>query len=245
MEEMGFPKDQVMRAMRASFNNPDRAVEYLMTGIPAHLEREAAGPSAGAPQQPAQQGGTAAAGAAQPAAATPAAAPAANTGGPQNLFQLAQQQQQSGGGGNNAAAAANIDIEALRSNPIVQQIRQQLLTNPEGVQPLIQNILATNPEVADTLRTFLNNQEMLMQLFGDAFEGEGAQGQAGQQIAVTPEEMASIERLQGMGFSRGQAIQAFIAADRNEEFAANLLFDGAFDQDDDEGAPAGGNNNNA
>lgn len=39
LKDMGFPEDEARRALVAAFGNADRAVEYLMNGIPAHLHQ--------------------------------------------------------------------------------------------------------------------------------------------------------------------------------------------------------------
>ncbi|KAF9461303.1 hypothetical protein BDZ94DRAFT_1168021 [Collybia nuda] len=236
MIEMGFPRDQVQRALRASFNNPDRAVEYLMTGIPAHLEAEAAGAGAGA-----ASGGTGTAGQPTTASTTtttpPVSAATVPAGQPQNLFQLAQQQQQPGtgtattAGGPPATLAGSggqhLDINALRNSPQIQQLRAAIASNPENAQALIQQLAAQNPVVAQTIAA---NPQVLMELLGVQVEGaEGDIPPGAQVVNVTAEERAAIERLEALGFTRHAVLEAYFACDKNEELAANYLFENGFE----------------
>lgn len=227
---MGFPRDQVLRALRASYNNPDRAVEYLMSGIPAHLESEAAGSAPTVPSHPAAA--PAPAGAPAPAATPAAPAPPSNQ--PQNLFQLAQQQQQAaaggGTGGLGGAQGGQLDLAALQNSPQLQQLREHIAHNPNLIQPLIHQLATSNPALAQLLA---QNPEALMQLLGVGegdFDGEEGDIPPGAHVvSVTEEERAAIQRLEALGFPRQAVLEAYFACDKNEELAANYLFEGGFD----------------
>jgi len=52
-----------------------------------------------------------------------------------------------------------------------------------------------------------------------------------QSLNLNQTDKDSIERLKGLGFSESEAIQAYIACDKNETLAANFLFDNKFKED--------------
>jgi UV excision repair protein RAD23 len=72
---------------------------------------------------------------------------------------------------------------------------------------------------------------------GMAHGGGGGHHGGGQQlppgsISVTPAEMESINNLVQLGFTKERAAEAFFACDKNEEMAANFLFEaGMMDED--------------
>jgi UV excision repair protein RAD23 len=59
---------------------------------------------------------------------------------------------------------------------------------------------------------------------GAGAHSHGGQGQPGA-IRVTQEEMDAINRLVSLGFPKHRAAEAYFACDKNEEMAANYLFE--------------------
>ncbi|KAF2182766.1 UV excision repair protein Rad23 [Zopfia rhizophila CBS 207.26] len=232
MESMGFARADIDRAMRAAYFNPDRAVEYLLTGIPeSALQEPQASPSqARGPTSP------------SPGAGGNTAAAATTAGGdePINLFEAAAQAGQggrgaggarsggSGGAGASSALGGN-SLEFLRNNPQFQQLRQVVQQQPQMLEPILQQVGAGNPQLAQMIA---QHPEQFLQLLAEDADEDAPLPPGAQAISVTEEEREAIERLCRLGFERDLVIQAYFACDKNEELAANFLFDQPEDPDE-------------
>lgn len=139
------------------------------------------------------------------------------------------------------------------------------MANPQQMAAMLQNM---NPQELQQMATMMGMspeqlqqtarligqippdqlQNVMMQAMQAGGEGMGGMGGAPQAIRLNEEEMAAVDRLTEMGFDRADAAQAFLACDKNEALAANLLMDSAgqeggvfgFRDDDDNNDNGGG-----
>nr|KJB80005.1 hypothetical protein B456_013G076900 [Gossypium raimondii] len=218
-----WDRDTVVRALRAAYNNPERAVEYLYS-VSTFLQAEAppvarapvvgqATNPAAQPQQPAQT------------AAIPTSGPNAN---PLDLFPQGLPNM-----GASGAGAGTLDF--LRNSPQFQALQAMVQANPQILQPMLQELGKQNPNL---MRLIQEHQGDFLRLINEPAEGgEGnILGQLAeampQAVQVTPEEREAIERLEAMGFDRATVLQVFFACNKNEELAANYLLDHMHDFQD-------------
>ncbi|KAG2605059.1 hypothetical protein PVAP13_4NG120000 [Panicum virgatum] len=209
-----WERDTVVRALRAAYNNPERAIDYLYSGIPENVEAPPVARAPASGQQTNPQSPLTQAAAAPPLQPSPASAgPNAN---PLNLF---PQGVPSGAGA----------LDALRQLPQFQALLQLVQANPQILQPMLQELGKQNPQI---LRLIQENQAEFLRLVNESPEG-GAGGNILGQLAaampqavtVTPEEREAIQRLEGMGFNRELVLEVFFACNKDEELAANYLLD--------------------
>ena len=120
-----------------------------------------------------------------------------------------------------------------------------------GQLQMMATMMGLSPEQVQAVGRMIGQlpPDQLQEYMAQAMEGSGGGGgpdaAPGQHVLrLTEEEMAAVDRLTEMGFDRSEAAQAFLACDKNEALAANLLMDGGFgfggmDEDDDDAMGGG------
>ena len=173
-----------MAALTASFNNPDRAVEYLLTGIPPSLVTEGSAAPAAQDAPPASDN----------APSTPAQAAAAVAAAVE-------------GGGGTAASDPADPLAFLRNQDEFQQMKRLLQQNPSMLNALPQHIGQSNPEL---LQVISQNQEAFIRMINEPEGGSAGSGGVGGGrpaggggenlgesgvIQVSPQDKEAIERV--------------------------------------------------
>ncbi|EGE04583.1 nucleotide excision repair protein RAD23 [Trichophyton equinum CBS 127.97] len=214
--EKGWPASQQKLIYSGKILQDDNTVESYNIEekgfIVCMVSKPKAAPSASA----ASSSQTPAAAPSAPAPVTPSAPSRANAAASETPATPSP----AGGAGETAGSLGS--LEFLRNNPHFQQLRQLVQQQPQMLEPILQQVGAGNPQLAQLIG---QNQEQFLQLLSEDVDDETQLPPGTQSISVTEEERDAIERLCRLGFSRDSVIQAYFACDKNEELAANFLFD--------------------
>lgn len=224
MISMGFPREDVIRAMRASFNNPDRAVEYLMTGIP-DTGADAPPETQGGQQQPTQQ---------------PSQQPQGGEGGSSSLDFLSsvpQFQQLRQAVSQNPAMLSTFLQSLGQSNPellrMISERQEEFIAlinqHPDPSAQPGSGSGSGSQSAGQPSQQQSSSQPVPSPAQPAGGQGGGpgirmsAENPGVAYIELTPEERDAVERLKGLGFPEQLVVQAYFACDKNENLAANFL----------------------
>lgn len=227
--EMGYTRSQAVSAMRRAFNNPDRAVEYLITGqIPDTLvdaDNNEQEDDADMVQQHSESSAT-------------------NDGPNEHLpstidmnlidgadSEDTDHEMEEGGEfqGYNFKEIMGLSDEEMMT------LRQAAISNPETLISLLQPVIVNNPQLASFL---MNNMDEFLAYIDAAgepndeemmAEHERHSGNQPQTIEITAEEDAAIKRLMELGFDRHIVATAYLACDKDEMLTANYLLEHGYD----------------
>ncbi|KAL5706205.1 hypothetical protein ACHQM5_024405 [Ranunculus cassubicifolius] len=220
--EMGcgmWTRDIVVRALRAASNNPDRAIDFLYSGIPEQPQVVVPPPATtnnGSPQPAVSLNG-----------------PNAN---PLNLFSQGLPNTNNVDSAAGAGAAAGTGVfDFMRNEPQYEVLRALLQQQPEMAEQLLQRLGAQFPdrlrlieEHPDEFNRYLS-EPINMSMLAEVLQAQGALDAQGgpppMTVTLTQEENQAVQRLQAMGFGQQDVLQAYFAHDKNEELAANYLLD--------------------
>lgn len=252
---MGFPEPEVRHCLQAAHGNPDVAVEFLTHGIPESAASSSSSnapplqalrnhPQFDALRRLVQSNPTALQqvltqiGQQQPDLLAeinanqaaflemmnePIAAPSASSSSSSNAaapsgsaLDAGAMMEGFGGPGGNPMQMAQM-IQSMTAEEL-QQVAAMMGLSPDQLRETAQMIGRMPP---DQLNQFM------MQFMGGGEGGMmGGGGGGGQHVLrLTEEELAAVDRLAELGFDRSDAAQAFLACDKNEALAANLLMD--------------------
>ncbi|TKR82335.1 hypothetical protein L596_016075 [Steinernema carpocapsae] len=190
---MGYERPQVILALKAAFWNADRAVEYLITGIPA-----GAGAQEAQSSEDVEMGENISREEVEAFMDTPQF---------NELRQIVQE---------NPSALPQILQEIQQLNPqLMGFIRDNQALFLERLNAPVENMEDVEEGEADQE---VDNSQHVQQGAG----GIGG-GPRTVTIALSQEEVAAVERIKDMGFPEALVIEAFIACDRNEDLAINYI----------------------
>ena len=175
--EMGFDRKDVEASMKAAYNNPDRAIEYLTNGIPDNLS----------------------------SVPRPAQSEEVNP----NEDQFRQ----------------------IMQDPNFMQLLSVIQQNPATLVPIMTQLQQSNPDIYNLIS---NNREAFMRMLQEPsvsridpnmIAGLPRPPQSSVVVNLTPEEQQAIKNLTELGFTRNDALEAYLSCDKNESLAASLLFE--------------------